>query len=274
MSTTIYQAFCLPDMPVGKLQKLLRQFRTEALVLSHTLLAAYLAKEAAELFDRRSLGLSDGGKGTGNPLATVYDRFRDDWRDTKEKMHRHPSCDVECDISFMPLPNHKLILGIVHAEQNEHYDLWMKLSKAQPFDYWNNTDRPDDVTAADWRRRKTLWDKALPGAGVPLENGFSFTLIGRFAPYVERERIVTAQPSLDKRARLIAQSMVLNELTAKPPEDADEETVKKFDWSRAVMDAFWQLREDDGQRRWAEVTDEVKAKLKPVLDINDFLGKD
>lgn len=39
------------------------------------------------------------------------------------------------------------------------------------YEYWNNTDKPDEISDREWNRRGRDWDKALPGLGVPAESG-------------------------------------------------------------------------------------------------------
>ena len=44
------------------------------------------------------------------------------------------------------------------------------------YGYWNNTDKPDEISAKDWNKRRINWDKALP-TGIPIMDGISIKLI-------------------------------------------------------------------------------------------------
>ena len=39
------------------------------------------------------------------------------------------------------------------------------------YEYWNNTDKPDEISNREWNQREKDWDKALPGLGVPAQFG-------------------------------------------------------------------------------------------------------
>lgn len=39
------------------------------------------------------------------------------------------------------------------------------------FDYWDNTDRPEDITARQWRARKEVWDDIFKDSSRPVEVG-------------------------------------------------------------------------------------------------------
>lgn len=54
-------------------------------------------------------------------------------------------------------------------------DAFLARSEILDFSYWNNTERPDNVTTAEWRKRKRAWDKLIPGC-IPADYGFGYRL--------------------------------------------------------------------------------------------------
>ena len=47
----------------------------------------------------------------------------------------------------------------------------------EEYGYWNNTDKPDNISKEEWNYRDKLWREALPGIGRPVECGICTTEI-------------------------------------------------------------------------------------------------
>lgn len=50
---------------------------------------------------------------------------------------------------------------------------------ARDYHYQNQSDRPRNVSAKEWKMREAAWDIILPDAGIPDENGFAFDLVSK-----------------------------------------------------------------------------------------------
>lgn len=80
---------------------------------------------------------------------------------------------------------------------NAHADMWMEKAvefvgfdrRLEDVSYWNNTDRPKDVTERTWRKRKKIWeslgDTMSPMVTVSLCDWSSFTSV---MPYFAMSR--------------------------------------------------------------------------------------
>jgi hypothetical protein len=76
---------------------------------------------------------------------------------------RDPANDFTCDITMGADPGDRSsVYLIVHCE----HDLEAALSSipgVERFAYFDNTDRPSEITAAEWADRRDIWDRVLGG---------------------------------------------------------------------------------------------------------------
>lgn len=72
---------------------------------------------------------------------------------------RDPEFDLLCDIVFYPVDGE--IIGIFDGEPTIYNILWKEQEWVIPFEYYNNTDKPDEVSDEEWDYRAGLWTKAL-----------------------------------------------------------------------------------------------------------------
>ncbi|MHA7274800.1 hypothetical protein ACX80Z_15390 [Arthrobacter sp. TMT4-20] len=61
--------------------------------------------------------------------------------------------------------DHLLVLG-----SQEYIDVVAGLDGVEEYEYWNNSDGPDHVTAEEWAERRDAWDRIFPGLGNVREN--------------------------------------------------------------------------------------------------------
>lgn len=84
--------------------------------------------------------------------------------------------DFGASIVWLPhRSNEQLLLPFFYQ------DAYMKLLDGLPdvreYAYWNNADEPEGMTELEWETRKSVWNQALPGAGVPSECGLAIELL-------------------------------------------------------------------------------------------------
>lgn len=86
-----------------------------------------------------------------------------------------PSTDTRFEIVAFPYTRNKILL-IPFYGQRKFIKQFHKVVKTEEFGYWNNTDLPEGMTKKEWDTRRKMWDKVLPGLGVPAECGFTICL--------------------------------------------------------------------------------------------------
>ncbi len=90
----------------------------------------------------------------------------------------HSLVNFNAEVFLYPIRsgNRRYILGSYFMGESTLTEWFMGLPFIEEFGYWNNTDRPDEVTERQWSRRSQLWHEAFPGFESPVEAGVSIQL--------------------------------------------------------------------------------------------------
>jgi hypothetical protein len=113
------------------------------------------------------------------PLSTAWHEQLD--------AQRKPEHDMDCqdwsttiDIMLYPIEcpvnGGFVLLGKSSVGQGTFHNLIMRNLPVKDWHYQDSSDRPSHINAATWRLRRKQWEEALPGAGVPIDNGLSIRL--------------------------------------------------------------------------------------------------
>lgn len=95
------------------------------------------------------------------------------------------------DLVWFPYTATQQLLIPFSGMINEYAKTIVRLPGVESWGYWTNTDKPSNVTVAEWDHRGEAWMRALPGAGIPSECGFSIRAIPPGTPFpfeYERKR--------------------------------------------------------------------------------------
>lgn len=85
---------------------------------------------------------------------------------------RDPSCDASVDVAVLADPHDSdWTYLLLYCEQSAITEAFRAIGGIEPFPYWDNTDRPEDVTEAEWTQRYAIWNRVLPGYSTPAEMG-------------------------------------------------------------------------------------------------------
>lgn len=85
-----------------------------------------------------------------------------------------PEFDLKSEIYIFPIENKTL--GMTFIKNKNLYETFMNLPEVSEYGYWNNVDKPEDISEKEWDIREKDWNEALEGIGIPSENGFCFLL--------------------------------------------------------------------------------------------------
>lgn len=225
--------------------------------------AKFLASEAANIVDRCTLGLPyTPTKGALWDACKVWENKREEM---KVSNYRNPSVDTDFKIDLFPL-SERMIIGILYCDDNEWHNWFFSQPFIEEYGYWNNTDRPDSISAREWRRRNMNWERAWK-SGPPSSRAISMLL----EPPYEPKLLLIADQKM-KMATRVAKCI-------EPPE------VRAKDWAQSILmkqfhdnDVFKALSSwrkwketDEGAALYAEKTAEITAQLAVVLIDGDIL---
>jgi len=127
---------------------------------------------------------------------------------------------------------------IVHEHRRTHYlrpiSDWLfedvfafmdEMPELTRFDYWNHTDRPKDVTAAEWRRRRLVWE-AITRTKLSFRSALQITII-------DSDRWLSVDPYIEMLQEIPLPKTAFRDLFADPAGLAAEvELTAKLDAKR------------------------------------------
>lgn len=110
-------------------------------------------------------------------------------------------------------------LATFYSEKQEFIEIWESYPGIKEYMYYNNTDKPDNLTLKQWKKRQSDWEKAIPSFH-PYESGIVVEFIidcpswFLFSEKLE-SYISKFQPSLEERAEEMARRAIWKEVAKK-----------------------------------------------------------
>jgi hypothetical protein len=115
----------------------------------------------------------------------------------------NPDLDFQLSIHFF---HHKIAgwLSLLHTEQSHFVQLFKKHCKVTPFEYWNNEDKPNNITQEHWDSRGKIWHTVLQST----ELQWALYPDKTQQTYVNKEEIIKNQPTYEQRLHKHTQRLV------------------------------------------------------------------
>lgn len=176
MSTKIYDGIIL-DIPQDALWQTVSQIRENIentfATLNIELTIEYIKQsyiESALKIYRSLLGVpvEDDKKNYG-----LFINALEKWKNEKEDFFKdNLNCKVQI---FEPLEDGRVLGYVFTNNKQEYYENLLKLPFIKEFGYWNNTDKPEELTDDEWKDRYQAWNTVLDrnffftGSGITVE---------------------------------------------------------------------------------------------------------
>lgn len=249
----------------------------------------FIANVAVEQIDRKVLGLK--------PELRLSDTYAEEeyatrpmgyalelW-DQRRRKHAQSKDDpsvlldhavaTECVVHLFPVG--RRVIGILAG-----YDTtWMEnLPFITGHEYWNNSDRPDSISAREWSQRAKDWRDAFPT--YPSERSLMMELHSKYEPYIliaadcahphgsrrtRVERVLQAVPSAMQRAKLHSRAVVLERKMWSPELSRGPEEGATIGEAARLSHEFhaWR-RSPEGLKAFEEVEAELALKLPNITE--------
>lgn len=155
MSVVIRSGIIFPGADLSRTYDLLERFALRIAALTADELATFLAKHACRKLDAACAGGPDDGRA---PLSSAWDEI-DRGRKAEREGLRHPLTDFEFRVDLFPVGSN--VYGMVRTERSHWFDCLLSehAPDVREYAYWDNTDRPDEIAASEWRSREKVWDR-------------------------------------------------------------------------------------------------------------------
>lgn len=237
MSTKIYNGCRFTTIDLTLLLRRFKalQFEAEAIQLKH--ITKILSGQMVRKMDMITVGqVPPLDQSTRAFFGSLKSEMSTEMHKSKHSASNNYPYDLDFSVSIIPLRGK--VLGIPYYRLEGHKKLWESLNWVKEYGYWNNSDRPDNLTAADWRKRKSDWDKALPDhASTPAENGYSFQIVGQTNPQIALYdikdvdyRVVVNKESRDRE---VAEFFIMGEWCKEHKTEMENSTSAMFQYLRS-----------------------------------------
>ncbi len=223
--------------------------------------AKFLAHQGAANFDKQWWASRSQPGASAQPIGDfimpLWREMRQRQREILSSRERDPEVDSQIEIQVW-LGKAGRLYGYVHSEVSGVRDYLIEHGFAKDFAYWNNSDRDETVTAADWRKRRTVWS-FLTSAQAPK----SFQFLN--SPYLLPEpAAVAAQfPSKHVRAKKLAEQETYRLWQA----EQGERPVSPTDSISDMLQDFWDFDEarKTPDNPWCKKYETCVAQLEAEL---------
>lgn len=178
MSIKIRNGYLL-RAPLGEIIATLDRHRDGWLDAAMSDVVTKLAMEIQRRRDQHMLCLSHPQQPGLSKAAREWAKEWEGWRNQAivrwlDAPTPAPTFDMQI-FSVMPDFN----LALIYASEVDS-DRFMQTLNAEPWVYFDDTDRPDDLGEEEWKNRKRTWANAIGPSGVPAKRGLSFDLFPRW----------------------------------------------------------------------------------------------
>lgn len=213
MSTKIHDGYRLPADT--SMFGLLRELRKSITPTYEDLYATAVVRQAT--FDADDILRGDtnesGTVKVSSPLTAAVLTLDRAHHQIAKTGQRNPGLDLNFEVVVMCDPQDPGDLyAIIYTEQDAYRDAWNRIEGVEPFGYWNNTDRPDDITDDEWDSRRRTWNRVIPDLTAPSTIGWAWSLLGDMHQ-VDHDRLIELAsdriPTRPVRALRIARTEVV-----------------------------------------------------------------
>lgn len=177
MSTTIYNAVRFnPGMNLSEVVKWCMELRPLMQNKAYQKDVQELLSTAVRIYDHKMLEklswCTDSQiKDNTSAFMVAFRQIDDEERDGK-KIYGSKS------ESIIVFPHGRSIYALVRvSDAEELINTFTKGGIWKDFSYWNNSDRPDDVTSTQWSRRKNVWDEIFAESSIPADVGININML-------------------------------------------------------------------------------------------------
>lgn len=259
MSFMVPNGFRVDGTDMVAMQRLVSSFRRDLAPMAAETHASLISEIACRFIDEAYAGDRDWQPAPFNAACDHVDRER---RELATGPHRKPRYDFGMTLYLLPDARTRCTYGTMASERSDWTQLWLSRPRVQPYGYWDNTDRDEDVPAADWRRRRDIWKRLLPSGS--LRDQCMIVEMNHDHMVSTMDDVVRLQPTRRARTGSIARERIVSTMLDDMP---------KGDIVRNVMKVMDELDTEDGMEkvRAAEITIRIPERIDETMLMADAM---
>ncbi len=206
MSTKIYNGFVIKTGDITEVMQLLDEvgvlYDDAAKKYMHTL-TAHLIIDAWDGLSVGSIDEKDAEILKHYSLSWyAYEKILNAQKKIKETNQRDPAYDFELNILIFPKSYTDRTLAMVYGENKSFLECFTKHPKVEEYGWWNNSDKPNEVTDEQWDQREKDWQMVINRP--PSRAGLSRSYDGCAPPETTLAEIIKLFGPIEKRAERFA----------------------------------------------------------------------
>ena len=199
MSTKIYSGFRFKSCDMSEIHAFILRFRQVAYGVATDYIERVFARAWSNWYDARIVSqhpdcvaatktfpeMFEADDMTKSASPNTWAVERTEYRFDKKGLD--DSGEVVSSVTifpvFVPLTGTRFIGMFFGSREVENK--WIKCKEIESYAYWNNSDKPDDVSWNEWEERKRIWDEVLkntkkyPFGETPSNAGYSIDFVGQ-----------------------------------------------------------------------------------------------
>jgi hypothetical protein len=190
MSTTVYSGCKFrDDDDFTAIIKRFNDARPQALLLADTILEQHIAARALDKLDELIIQAIGGIAADNEDQETFGEILQACFKKTVDR-RKNPDtqhhADIDTSASIVVIPHETGLYGVVRCNNNQMLDYMKSTLGFEGYEWWNNTDAPDDISEAQWDARGEVWNKILDKESVVSYLGAEMILVKRdhYVPYL------------------------------------------------------------------------------------------
>lgn len=175
MSTTIYNGYYLPNMSLLELKKFCNKLDIKRRKVLTEFVKEYFLKMCITFTDNIILEPKNNDFGLEKCLkdedlfSYLFFKFVQQIKKDSESKE-FGFFDFKMTICFIPQSDK--ILALLYCNNKKLSDLFISNEIVSEYCYFNNTDKPENISYKEWKKRKIEWENALTSIGDNV-NGYA-----------------------------------------------------------------------------------------------------
>lgn len=166
MSIKVYNGYILRNCDLNKAFSLLKSIQKDAI---------QIAKNKMEITFKEMLkAQTSGDKNEG--FLTILNLI-EKMKSLSIKENKTVSIDYTCELVLIPHKKDILIL-VYEVYDSLYHELFEKIN-LEEFYYFNNADKPDNISDSHWKKREKAWKESgiFENGTTPAQEGLTFHLV-------------------------------------------------------------------------------------------------
>lgn len=152
----------------------------------------------------------------------VYEKLQRKYNKVKHNLTRTPEdiYDFSVSVCFFEYNNNIYLKLFCGYYEKDFMNSLKELDILEEYDYWNNTDKPDNISNEEWKERALVWENIFKKSSIPNEVALNLDITSDFIDFISKEDILkyNTEENIQKRKETIYKRILEKEFLLKQKE--------------------------------------------------------